>query len=233
MSYIRFEDVSKIYDSGKEQVHALKDLSLFIEQGEFLAIVGPSGSGKSTFLALLGGLQRPTRGKIFVDEIDIYALGTERRADFRREYLGFVFQSFQLIPYLTVLENVMLPMATSSIGRSEQRSRARAILERVGLASKVQRLPDALSGGEQQRTAVARALVNDPPMILADEPTGNLDSKTSEEVMKLLQSLNDDGETIVIVTHNPENLKYAQRCITFRDGKVSSLSNTQSSTSCS
>ena len=155
-----------------------------------------------------------------MDEIDVYSLPVERLADFRREYLGFVFQSFQLIPYLTIIENVMLPLAVSSLSRAEKRRIATEIIEKVGLRSKELRLPDELSGGEQQRVAIARALVNEPPIVLADEPTGNLDSATSEEIMKLLASLNAEGHTIVVVTHNPENLKYVRRCIRLRDGTV-------------
>jgi putative ABC transport system ATP-binding protein len=220
MSFIRAESVSKTYTAGNEQVRALTPLTLPIEQGEFVAIIGPSGSGKSTLLSILGGLQHPTRGRLIVDEIDVYSLGSEKRADFRREYIGFVFQSFQLIPYLTVLENVQLPLATSSLRRLEQRTMALNILEKVGLEAKANRLSDELSGGEQQRAAVARALINQPPIILADEPTGNLDTSTGEEVMKLLQALHNDGQTVVIVTHNPENLRFVTRCIKFQDGKL-------------
>ena len=221
MSLIQISDLKKVYSTGKEQVSALTHVSLEIAQREFVAIMGPSGSGKSTLLSVLGGLSHPTKGSVMVDGIDVYALSAERRADFRREYLGFVFQSFQLIPYLTVLENVMLPLAVSVYSRQEKRKMAIDILERVGLHSKAQRLPDELSGGEQQRAAVARALVNQPPIILADEPTGNLDSSTSEGIMLLLQKLNREGHTVIIVTHNPENVGYIHRCIQLRDGKLS------------
>lgn len=227
MSYIQFVDVLKTYTTGNDRVHALDGVSLDIEQGEFAAIMGPSGSGKSTLLAILGGLQHPTGGRMLVDSINIYDLNAERRADFRREYIGFVFQSFQLIPYLTVLENVMLPMAMTSLRRPEQKARALSILERVGLSANARRLPDEMSGGEQQRAAIARALVNHPPVILADEPTGNLDTSTGEEVMRIFRSLHEEGHTIVIVTHNPENLKYLQRCIRLRDGRLSGVNSLQ------
>ncbi|MBM2840606.1 MAG: transporter related protein [Bacteroidetes bacterium] len=220
MSLIQVSNLHKVYNTGRERVHALGGISFEISQGEFIAIIGPSGSGKSTLLALLGGLSHPAEGKVIVDEIDVYSLPVERLADFRREYLGFVFQSFQLIPYLTIIENVMLPLAVSSLSRGEKRGMAREIIEKVGLRSKELRLPDELSGGEQQRVAIARALVNGPPIVLADEPTGNLDSATSEEIMELLGSLTARGHTIVIVTHNPENLKYVRRCIRLRDGTV-------------
>ncbi len=220
MPLIQLENVQKIYNTGNEHVHALHDLSLGIDQGEFVAIMGPSGSGKSTLLSVLGGLSQPTNGRVIVDGIDVYALDVEKRADFRREYLGFVFQSFQLIPYLTIIENVMLPLVVTPFARVERGRMAIEILEKVGLRSKALRLPDELSGGEQQRVAIARALVNQPPIVLADEPTGNLDSATSEAIMQLLHKLNAEGHTVVIVTHNPENIHDVDRCIHLRDGKL-------------
>ena len=220
MSLIRVEHLTKIYNGGKEQVHAVNAISLEVDQGEFAAVIGPSGSGKSTLLSILGGLNHPTEGKVIVDEIDVYTLRTEQLADFRREYIGFVFQSFQLIPYLTVLENVMLPLSVTSYSDAEQTEMALRMLDRVALTGKARRLTDELSGGEQERVAIARALVNEPPIILADEPTGNLDSMTAEGVMQLLQGLKGAGKTIVMVTHNPENVKFADRCIKLRDGAV-------------
>lgn len=218
MNLIKVENVVKDYKSGKETVHALNHVSLQVEQGEFIAVMGPSGSGKSTLLTILGGLNHPAAGRVIVDEINLYSLSIERLAGFRREYVGFVFQSFQLIPYLTVLENAMLPLVVSGQRNGEQSPKAMSILERVGLQDKAQRLPDELSGGEQERAAIARALVNQPPIILADEPTGNLDTATSAEIMKLFTDLNHEGQTIIMVTHNPENLKYVQRCVHLRDG---------------
>jgi putative ABC transport system ATP-binding protein len=191
-----------------------------IERGEFISVIGPSGSGKSTLLTMLGGLNHPTEGEVVVDEIPIYQLPLEKLADFRREYLGFIFQSFQLIPYLTVIENVMLPLAITEKSNREQLGMAEGILEKMGLEGKGRRLPDQLSGGEQERVAIARALVNSPPILLADEPTGNLDTKTGREIMELFKSLNEEGQTIVMVTHNPENVAYSSRTIQLRDGKV-------------
>jgi len=220
MSLIQTQNLTKVYNGSPDVVRAVDGISLDIEHGEFAAVVGPSGSGKSTLLSILGGLNRPSGGRVLVDEIDLYSLSVEKLADFRREYVGFVFQSFQLIPYLTVLENVILPLAVTDRTNGEQTEMGLRILDQVGLAGKARRLPDELSGGEQERVAVARALVNEPPILLADEPTGNLDSTTGEGVMKLFQELNGFGKTIVMVTHNPENVKYAQRCIRLRDGSV-------------
>ena len=199
---------------------ALVDMDLNIERGELISVMGPSGSGKSTLLTILGGLNHPTRGDVMVDEIPNYKLPMERLADFRREYLGFIFQSFQLIPYLTVIENVMLPLAITEKSNREQVQMAEGILGRMGLKGKERRLPDQLSGGEQERVAIARALVNSPPILLADEPTGNLDSKTGKEIMDLFKSLNREGQTIIMVTHNPENVAFSSRTIHLRDGKV-------------
>jgi len=220
MSLIEINTLSKTYESGEECVLALVDVDLKIEKGEFISVMGPSGSGKSTLLTILGGLNHPSRGEVVVDEIPIYKLPLERRADFRREYLGFIFQSFQLIPYLTVIENVMLPLAISEKSNREQVQVAEAILGKMGLKGKERRLPDQLSGGEQERVAIARALVNSPPILLADEPTGNLDSKTGEEIMDLFKSLNEEGQTIIMVTHNPENAAFSSRTIQLLDGKI-------------
>ena len=185
-----------------------------------MAIMGPSGSGKSTLLTILGGLNHPTDGEVVVDDIAIYQLPIEKLADFRREYLGFIFQSFQLIPYLTVIENVMLPLSITDRSNREQVGMAEVILKRIGLKGKEKRLPDQLSGGEQERVAIARALVNAPPILLADEPTGNLDTKTGQEIMELFKSLNQEGQTIIMVTHNPENASFSSRKIHLRDGKI-------------
>ena len=220
MSLIEINTLSKTYESGEECVLALVDVDLKIERGEFVSVTGPSGSGKSTLLTILGGLNHPSGGEVVVDEIPIYKLPLERLADFRREYLGFIFQSFQLIPYLTVIENVMLPLAITEKSNREQVQMAEGILERMGLRGKERRLPDQLSGGEQERVAIARALVNSPPILLADEPTGNLDSKTGKEIMDLFKSLNEEGQTIIMVTHNPENVAFSSRTIQLLDGKI-------------
>src|SRR4030066_927226 len=182
--------------------------------------MGPSGSGKSTLLTILGGLNHPTTGEVMVDDIPIYKLPLEKLADFRREYLGFIFQSFQLIPYLTVIENVMLPLSITEKSNREQSQMAEEILEGIGLRGREKRIPDQLSGGEQERVAIARALVNSPPILLAAGPTGNLDSKTGKEIMELFKSLNEEGQTIIMVTHNPENVAFSSRTISLRDGRV-------------
>jgi len=220
MSLIAIKNLSKTYEGGEEKVRALVDVGLHIERGEFISVMGPSGSGKSTLLTILGGLNHPTAGEVVVDDIPIYQLPLERLADFRREYLGFIFQSFQLIPYLTVIENVMLPLSITERSNREQINMAEEILDRTGLKKKEKRLPDQLSGGEQERVAIARALVNSPPILLADEPTGNLDTRTGKEIMELFKSLNVEGQTIIMVTHNPENAAFSSRTISLRDGRV-------------
>jgi putative ABC transport system ATP-binding protein len=215
---IEIRGIGKDYQSGEATVEAIKQMDFFIDDGEFVSIMGQSGSGKSTLLSILGGLNHPTRGRILLDSLDIYKLTSEQRADLRSEYIGVIFQSFQLIPYLTVLENVKLPMAITGKKARQQDKMARDVLERVGLANKADRLPDQLSGGEQERVAIARAIVNRPPILLADEPTGSLDSKTADEIMNLLTELNREGQTIIMVTHNPEACKYASRTILVKDG---------------
>ncbi len=220
MSLIEIKKLSKTYESGEECVMALADVDLNIERGEFISVMGPSGSGKSTLLTILGGLNHPTTGEVMVDEIPIYKLPLEKLADFRREYMGFIFQSFQLIPYLTVIENVMLPLSITDRSNREQVKMAEEILERIGLRGKERRLPDQLSGGEQERVAIARALVNSPPILMADEPTGNLDSRTGKEIMDLFKTLNEEGQTIVMVTHNPENMAFSTRTIFLKDGRL-------------
>lgn len=220
MSLINIESLTKHYVSGDETVEALRGVNIAIEAGEFITIMGQSGSGKSTLLSVLGGMNHPTAGEVQMAGVSIYRLPGEKLADFRAENLGFVFQSFHLIPYLTAVENVMLPLAIVKMKTAVKRERAAAALARVGLGGKLERLPNQLSGGEQERVAIARAIVNDPHILLADEPTGNLDSATSDEVMALFRQLNGSGQTIVMVTHNPENGRYADRSITLKDGKV-------------
>jgi putative ABC transport system ATP-binding protein len=215
---IEIHDLKKTYQSGDTHVDAIKQMDFYIDDEEFITIMGQSGSGKSTLLSVMGALNRPTRGRVYVDSLDLYRLSAEQRADFRSEYIGFIFQSFQLIPYLTVLENVMLPMAVTGLKKKMKNRMAMEVIERVGLKEKALRLPDQLSGGEQERVAIARAIVNKPPIILADEPTGNLDSATATEIMELLQSLNQDGHTVIVVTHNTNMVKYATRSILVKDG---------------
>jgi putative ABC transport system ATP-binding protein len=220
MPFIEIKDLKKIYSSEADRVEALKGITLEVEEGTFLGVMGQSGSGKSTFLSILGGLCHPSAGSVQVDGIDLFALDGERLADFRREYLGFVFQSFNLVPYLTALENVMLPLAVKKMPTSDKLASAKKVLARVGLAARAGHLPSQLSGGEQERVAIARALVNNPPLILADEPTGSLDTSTAGEIMALLQDLNREGQTIVMVTHNPENRTFFHRTIVLRDGLI-------------
>jgi putative ABC transport system ATP-binding protein len=218
MSYIQVDDLSKQYGEGEAAVLAVRGINFGIESGELIAITGESGSGKSTLLTVMGALNSPGRGKYLVDKIDVYSLGQEERADFRRNYLGFVFQSFHLIPYLTVRENVMLPLTPINIRKKEKRAMAEEALSRVGLAGKGGRLPSQISGGEQERVAIARAMVNKPRILLADEPTGNLDTKNTRDMMNLLQKLNSDGMTIIMVTHNHECAQYARRVLRLSDG---------------
>jgi len=220
MNLIEIRGLNKIYLFGEEPVRALCNVNLNIPRGEFLSVMGSSGSGKSTLLTILGGLNHPTEGEVVVDGIPIYKLSLEKLADFRREYLGFIFQSFQLIPYLTVIENVMLPLAVTRMSKGRQVAIAEDILERVGLKEKQKRLPDQLSGGEQERVAIARALVNRPPILMADEPTGNLDTRTGKEIMDLFKALHQEGQTIIMVTHNPQNAAYGTRTLLLRDGRV-------------
>ncbi|MGE5617776.1 MAG: ABC transporter ATP-binding protein [Sphingomonadaceae bacterium] len=220
MALIELHRVGKCYTGAGLPVMALRDVDLQIDEGEMVAIMGPSGSGKSTLLTVLGAMTPPTSGTVLMDGIDVYALPAERRADFRHEYLGFVFQQQHLVPYLTALENVMLPMAISRRPHRDQEEMALAALERVGLADKLHRLPSQLSGGEQERVAIARAVVNEPPIVLADEPTGCLDSETGAEVMELLRTLNREGLTVLVVTHNPDNTRYAQRTVRLKDGLI-------------
>ena len=215
---IEIQGLKKTYQSGDTKVDAIKEMNFHIDDEEFITIMGQSGSGKSTLLSIMGALNHPTEGKVLVDSLDLYSLSTEQRADFRSEYIGFIFQSFQLISYLTVLENIKLPMAVTGQKKRIKNQMALEVIERVGLGAKAHRLPDQLSGGEQERVAVARAIVNKPPVILADEPTGNLDSKTANDIMMLLQSLNKDGHTIIVVTHNQHMAAYATRTVKVQDG---------------
>ena len=218
---IQVEDLWKIYELGDISVTALADVTLEIGRGEFTAIMGASGSGKSTFMNLVGCLDRPSRGRYRLDGVDVSTLSSDERAEIRNRKLGFVFQSFNLIARTSALENVELPLFYSDLPLAEQRSRARSALQMVGLADREHHLPNQLSGGQQQRVAIARALVNQPPLILADEPTGNLDSRTSIEILEVFQDLNrSQGITVLLVTHEPDIATFARRVITFRDGHV-------------
>ncbi len=222
MALIEINNVKKHYTSGEDVVEALRGVDISIKDGEFITIMGQSGSGKSTLLTILGGMNHPSAGEVEMAGVKLYQLSGEKLADFRAQNLGFVFQSFHLIPYLTAIQNVMLPLAIVKKSKEIKQTAARQALERVGLGAKLDRLPNQLSGGEQERVAIARAIVNNPHILLADEPTGNLDSKTSEEVMALFRELNDAGQTVVMVTHNPDNGRYADRTITLKDGMVMS-----------
>jgi putative ABC transport system ATP-binding protein len=218
--FVELDRVTKRYEAAAGQPPALDGVSLTIDEGEFVALMGPSGSGKSTLLTVLGAMNRPTEGSIRVDGIDIYGLGEEKRADFRHEYLGFVFQQHHLLPYLTARENVELPLAVAPLATREKRARAEEALARVGLEGKERRLPSELSGGEQARVAIARAIVNRPPLVLADEPTGNLDSATASSVMEALSALHATGRTIFLVTHDEEVASWARRTVRMRDGRI-------------
>jgi putative ABC transport system ATP-binding protein len=220
MSYIIAEHLSKQFGSGDAVVSAVDDISFQIAEGEFVAVMGESGAGKSTLLGMLGAMNAPTSGRLVVDDIDIYRLRQEQRADFRREFLGFIFQSFHLVPYLTVIENVMLPLVVVKAHKSKKRAMAQEALAKVGLRDKANRLPNQISGGEKERVAIARSIVNEPPVLLADEPTGNLDTKTSREIMELLLQLNREGMTIIMVTHSPESAGYSERILRVTDGKL-------------
>ena len=222
MPFIAIEKVTKVYEANGDSasVRVLSGVSAEIAEGEFVCLMGPSGSGKSTLLTIVGAMNHPTEGRVLIDDIDVYDLPDERRADFRREYLGFVFQQHHLMPYLNAIENTMLPLTTADLSAKEKRNRAMTALEKVGLEDKTSRLPNQLSGGEQGRLAIARAMVNEPPLILADEPTGSLDTKTGREVMEVFLELNAQGQTVFMVTHNPENSALAHRIIEIVDGRI-------------
>jgi putative ABC transport system ATP-binding protein len=217
---IRLEQISKVYGSGNTEVRALFDVDLIVEAGEYCAIMGPSGSGKSTAMNVIGCLDRPTSGQYYLDGEDVARLQDDQLAHIRNRKIGFVFQQFHLLPQLTALENVMLPMVYAGIPTQERRDRAAEALTRVGLANRLNNRPTQLSGGQQQRVAIARAIVNRPVLLLADEPTGALDSHTTQEVMNIFAELNASGITVVMVTHEAEVARLTNRIVWFRDGQV-------------
>ena len=210
----------KVYGAGDARVEALRDVSLDVEAGEFVAIMGPSGSGKSTLMNILGCLDKPTEGTYVVDGEDVSALSAAALAHRRNQTLGFVFQAFNLLPRTTALANVQLPLLYAGVPSKELVPRAKAALERVGLGDRLEHLPSELSGGQQQRVAIARAIVNRPKVVLADEPTGNLDSKTSVQILEVFQQLRDEGMTVVYVTHEPDVAAYASRLVVVKDGRI-------------
>lgn len=225
---IRVEHLRKVYTQGEYQTVALDDVSLTINKGDYVAVVGPSGSGKSTFMTLIGLLDKPSDGHYYLDEMNVTALSVEQTAKVRNQRLGFVFQSFHLLPRMNALENVMLPLTYADVPVSQRKELAMNVLTRVGLADRWHHLPTQLSGGQNQRVAIARALVNSPSLLLADEPTGALDSRTGEEIMQLFESLQASGLTIVIVTHDHHVAERAHRRIEFCDGKIISDSKSRS-----
>ena len=219
MEILRVENLTKVYGKGENEVRALDGVSFSVEKGEFVAVIGPSGSGKSTLLHILGGVDRPTSGRVLMDGKDVYAQNEEQLAIFRRRQVGLIYQFYNLIPILTVEENITLPCDLD--GRGVDRERLEMILDSFGLRARRKHLPNQLSGGQQQRTSIARALINNPSLVLADEPTGNLDSKSSEEVMSMLKMCNQSyGQTVIMITHNLDIAKQADRIITISDGKI-------------
>jgi len=218
---IVMKDVTKIYEMGGAQVFALNSVNLKVDDGDFLAVMGPSGSGKSTLLYTIGALLTPTKGDVTIDGKSIYKMKPRQRAKFRRENIGFIFQTFELIPYLTALENVMLPLYLSGVATTKHEDTAEEALRKVGLAHRALHKPTELSGGEQQRVSIARGIVNNPHILLADEPTGNLDQKTGNEIVQLLHKLNDrDGLTVIMVTHDPDKARLSNRVLQIIDGSV-------------
>jgi len=218
--YLQLEGVSKIYHKGPVEVRALDQVDLSIERGEFLVLWGVSGSGKSTLLNLVGGLDHPTSGKVEVEGRSLERLDSDALADYRREHIGFIFQSFNLIPSLTVLENVTLPLAPLRLSGAEKRRRSAAAVEQVGLTARASHLPGELSGGEQQRVAIARALVNNPEVILADEPTSDLDTATGERIIDLLEEMGRQGRTVILATHDPRIRERAAHRVIMQDGRI-------------
>lgn len=217
---IEIKKINKYYVNGENKLHALKDIDFGIKKGEFVAIMGSSGSGKSTMMNILGCLDNEFEGEYILDEISVGKVNESEICKIRNKKIGFVFQSFNLLPKLTTRENVELPLVYAGVPKEERKRRAVEVLEKVGLGKRLEHKPNELSGGQRQRVAIARALINNPAIILADEPTGNLDSVSEDEIMKLFQELNEQGKTIVVVSHEPEIAKYCKRILTFKDGKI-------------
>ena len=220
MNALEMVHITKSYVMGDNTVHALKDISAVIEKGEWISIMGPSGSGKSTLMNILGCLDRPTSGKYLLDGAEVDSLSDDQLATERNKKIGFVFQNFNLLPRMDALNNVALPLIYAGISREERMKKAAHALERVGLGDRLDHRPNELSGGQRQRVAIARALVNDPTIVLADEPTGNLDTRSGEEIMDIFKELHKQGRTIVLVTHEPEIAEFAERIIVVRDGEI-------------
>ncbi len=220
MALLTLDNICKKYNQGELAVMAIKNINLTIEKGEFVSIMGTSGSGKSTMMNILGCLDRPTEGRYFIEDEDVARFNESRLADIRNKKIGFVFQSFNLLPKLSSVENVELPMVYAGIGRKQRRERAIEALTKVGLEKRIYHKPNELSGGQRQRVAIARALVNDPSILMADEPTGNLDTKSTYEVMGIFQQLNDEGVTVVMVTHEPDVAQFTKRIVVFKDGDI-------------
>ena len=215
------KDLSKTYGKGELQVHALRKTTISIKQGDYIAIIGPSGSGKSTLMNLIGCLDKPSTGKLLIDNTDVYTLKEDQLAKIRREKIGFIFQKYNLIPTLTALENVTLSMGFAGLDSKTRIKKAKHLLDMVDLSHRIKHKPSELSGGEQQRVAIARSLANDPSIILGDEPTGNVDTKSGNKIMDILENINKQGETVIVVTHDPTIAKRARRILEIRDGIVS------------
>ena len=220
MNIIRIENMTKIYTQGDFHVEALAGISMSVNKGEFVSIMGASGSGKSTMMNMLGCLDRPTDGNYYLDGTLVSALKDNALAEIRNKKIGFVFQSYNLLPKLSALENVELPMVYAGLSGSKRRQKAIVALEKVGLSDRMKHKPNEMSGGQKQRVAIARSLANDPSIILADEPTGNLDSKSTVEIIDIFQKLNESGATLIIVTHEPDVAAFTRRIVTFKDGKI-------------
>lgn len=217
---IQMKDITKVYDTGKVKVEALKDITLKIETGEFISLMGPSGSGKTTLMNIVGCLDMPTRGQYGLDGQEVSDLPVDRLAEIRNQKIGFVFQNFNLLPYATALENVELPMVFAGVSGRQRKKRALEVLDKVGLTPRADHKPSELSGGELQRVAIARALVNRPSIILADEPTGNLDTKSGDDIVSMFEELWKEGHTILIITHNPDIARKTERTLMLRDGML-------------